>query len=484
MNITKLSPPGTWHTEQSVFCRVPGSPSGTPWQRLVVQPATADREYTAGTRHPEQAVLLPGAGSARAPRIRGRWQSNRPPTGRLDGLETACKQFLLAVAGALFLLATVDGSMGGCIDDPCKFPSLGYPFERSPSVQHCHDDARGTFSAPCYGYHPTCWREWPDCCVGCPPPAQSMSFGVIGNSIIAPPHMPGGVSPADRPTIPEPVPLPAAGYGGPLPPGLCSRRTAVRRDAEVASKRHRASAAGTPVPTQPPVGPVPKAKPAAAPPGTRHTEQSVVLPGAGFTTAPLPPKSQPRDVAPAPGNSPANPAARRSCAAAGYPRQIGAGCGTAGHPAPGTVGFSAGCRVDDRSPASGRAAEVASKGFSSVALAPMPPEILLTRQRELSASPKPVPNVLQDIDAEPMPPGLPANILLTSASLPRRAAELGIAPMPPALPSGRNGGTAVHTYPVSPAKRVLNSSAEPDLAPMPPDLPHMDQYLLGPLSRR
>ncbi len=29
---------------------------------------------------------------------------------------------------------------------------------------------------PCYGYHPTCWMGWPDCCNQCPPPAESRSI--------------------------------------------------------------------------------------------------------------------------------------------------------------------------------------------------------------------------------------------------------------------------------------------------------------------
>jgi hypothetical protein len=91
---------------------------------------------------------------------------NRPGNG------TVVKRFLIASAGALLLLAATSRGTGGCIDDPCKFPSMGYLFESNPSYYHRHDDASQTFTAPCYGYHPTCWRQWPGCCVGYPPPAN------------------------------------------------------------------------------------------------------------------------------------------------------------------------------------------------------------------------------------------------------------------------------------------------------------------------
>ena len=56
---------------------------------------------------------------------------------------------------------------------------------------------------PCYGFHSTCWRAWPDCCVPCPPPANYMVPGSTGSPMIPPP------TPApDRPTNPELVPLP------------------------------------------------------------------------------------------------------------------------------------------------------------------------------------------------------------------------------------------------------------------------------------
>ena len=78
---------------------------------------------------PGGKTAIPSAGcppefsafSARVPRRR-----NRP------GSEMIYKRFLPAVAGALLLLANVSGSMGGCIDDPCKFPSLGLSLRIEP----------------------------------------------------------------------------------------------------------------------------------------------------------------------------------------------------------------------------------------------------------------------------------------------------------------------------------------------------------------
>ena len=109
-------------------------------------------------------------------------------------------------AGALLLLAKLNGSMGGCIDDPCKFPSLGYPLTHSPSHYHWRDDARCTFCEPCYGYNPTCWQAWPSGCVGCPPLADhgymvpAVSSGVLGNPDAGlPGHPVLGVAAPDQP---------------------------------------------------------------------------------------------------------------------------------------------------------------------------------------------------------------------------------------------------------------------------------------------
>jgi len=159
-------------------------------------------------------------------------QRNRP------GSATVCKRFLLVVAGVLLLLAKVNVSLGGCLDDPCNFPSLGYLFQPSPSFHHRFDDASGTFYAPCYGYRSTSWREWSGGCLGSPPPGESMLPSHIGSpgvrSAVRGPQQPGTIrsplktpaldaeppsvigspivtSPApdlDRSAVPEPIPTP------------------------------------------------------------------------------------------------------------------------------------------------------------------------------------------------------------------------------------------------------------------------------------
>jgi hypothetical protein len=43
-----------------------------------------------------------------------------------------------------------------------------------------------TICGPCYGYQPTCWMSWPDCCVPCPPPVQAMRAGGIPGGDIPP----------------------------------------------------------------------------------------------------------------------------------------------------------------------------------------------------------------------------------------------------------------------------------------------------------
>ena len=144
------------------------------------------------------------------------------------GFKMVLKLFFPVVAGGWLLLADVGVSKGGCIDDPGKFSSLGYLFERNPSFHRRHDDASGTFCAPCYGYHPTCWQQWPDCCVGysalpvsasavppvaplqSSPPAELTSPAEIpATKLPPPPSQPGSV-----PSIPSPpaaTPAPAVG---------------------------------------------------------------------------------------------------------------------------------------------------------------------------------------------------------------------------------------------------------------------------------
>ncbi|MGA2257506.1 MAG: hypothetical protein ABSG53_22835, partial [Thermoguttaceae bacterium] len=133
-------------------------------------------------------------------------QRNRP------AIERVFQQFFPAAAGAWLLLAVAGLSLGGGIDDPCKFPSLGCLFKSNPGFHHHRDDASGTLCAPCYGYHPTCWRQWPDCCVGCPPPPVP----VPTESPAAPPRNlpPPEVTPTPQgvpaPTLPSLPPLPGS----------------------------------------------------------------------------------------------------------------------------------------------------------------------------------------------------------------------------------------------------------------------------------
>ncbi|MEI8375228.1 MAG: hypothetical protein WCJ35_20600 [Planctomycetota bacterium] len=399
-------------------------------------------------------------------------QRNRP------GLEAACRRFLPAVAGALLLLADVGRSIGGCIDDPCKFPSLGYPFASSPSFHHRYDDASGTFCAPCYAYRPTCWRGWPDCCIGCPPPAGLMPPGGFGSPMITPPTLapiqPTISRPFSPPTLPPPVSAPM------VPP---STEPQTPPPPDVGLMRPQAPAATPPPepkmePATLPVLPPPTAPLPTAPPPT-------VLP----PTAPLPTVLPP--TAPLPTVSP--PTARQQQS----PRRLAGSVQLPLAPMP-----SAKPRINthvDRSPVL-----LDIPQATELPEAPMPPRTSAAAQREQPVLLKPVPRVSQDLGIAPMPPGVSANILLTSVSMPQRAArhreyfgiapmppsvsanivltsasmpqramrheeDLGIAPMPPGLP------WVAHVPSAPPAKRVLKSSVEFDLAPMPPELPRLTQ---------
>jgi len=413
-------------------------------------------------------------------------QRNRP------GLTMAYKRFFPVVAGALLLLADAGRSIGGCIDDPCKFPSLGYPFESSPSFHHRRDDASGTFCAPCYAYRPTCWREWPECCVGCPPPAGLMLPGVIGNPMIASPtpapNQPAISRPAPLPTLPPPVSMPMLPPAEPqilLPPdvGPTSRQT--------------------PAVAQPPLPPEPKSEPAIIP----------VLPPVSAPVAPPPAEPQtslPPDVGSTPERAsavaqpPLTPVPKSEPAISPVPQSPTAPqppqhpAGSARLPLPPMpIAKPQIYSHVDRAP-----------GFSGIPRmtelpeAPMPPRTTVNVQQKTSALAESVPRVFQnpgtasvyrdaarmgakidfqDLGIAPMPPGVRANIVLTSASPPMRVTrpeeDLGIAPMPPGLEVAR----------ISKAKRVVKSSAQLDLAPMPPELPRMTQliqYPLAPMPRR
>ena len=138
-------------------------------------------------------------------------------------IEVVFKRFLPVVAGTWLLLAAASASKGGCLADPCKFPSLGYLFTPSPSFHHHrHDDASGTFCAPCYGYHATCWREWPDCCVGFPPPPVSVyaESSAVPLPTLPPPKVipaPAAVPVTKQPPLPTP---PRSGPAIPPPPSI------------------------------------------------------------------------------------------------------------------------------------------------------------------------------------------------------------------------------------------------------------------------
>jgi len=126
--------------------------------------------------------------------------------------EMVFKRFLPAVAGGWLLLVQCGVGMGGCLDDGCKFPSVGGLFKSHPVLHH-HDGAASAVCPPCYGYHPTCWRPWPDSCAGCPPPPVPIPT----ESPTAPPTTP--------PIVPQPVlpPLPPQPETVPQPAGAAKR---------------------------------------------------------------------------------------------------------------------------------------------------------------------------------------------------------------------------------------------------------------------
>ena len=333
-----------------------------------------------------------------------------------SSIAMACKRFLPpflpTMAVALILLTRIGGIVGGCIDDPCKLPSLGYPLESSPSFYHRHDDACGTFCAPCYAYRPTCWREWPDCCMGCPPPAGNVSPPMLGNSIL-----PSPTSAVYRPIVPgSPVStmLPSPVSTPIVPPPVQKSEPAI-----------------SPLPQPPTVStPVPVPQPLP----TRSTELSL----APRATVPIPSSepwvpSSPKDIGLAPLPSESLPASNsRSLMPSPHRRQ--------------TVPYA-----------------------QDLGIAPMPPESLAIAPHELTIPPLPAPRLTQDLGAAPMPQNVPQHITRTHVPLSRHAAspidDLGIAPMPPEIP-------LVARVPRPPViDRVSTTFAELDIAPMPPELP-------------
>jgi hypothetical protein len=215
--------------------------------------------------------------------------SNRPDSA------IACMRFLAAMAGA-FLLLAAGRSLGGCIDDPCKMPSLGYLFESSPSFHHRHDDASGTFCTPCYAYRPTCWRGWPEGCTGCPPPAGGMTPTLI-RSPNDPWSAPGSSPPSNHGPVPsQTLPPPGA---APITPPPDNRSVSPLPDAGPTTPQ-------APPETLPVPKPVPDRLPAPTlPPGTTAPQTPTVPPTPIVPQTPIVPPTVPQTpIAPMPPSVP------------------------------------------------------------------------------------------------------------------------------------------------------------------------------------
>lgn len=112
------------------------------------------------------------------------------------------RSMVLPAAVAGFILLTTASCSTDCLrekscDDnrrmQCERHTLG---ESNPECM--------AFDAPCYGYHPTCWRPWPECCMPCPPPPQAL--------------IPSSEQPTPAPMgLPEMPPVNAAPPAVPLP---------------------------------------------------------------------------------------------------------------------------------------------------------------------------------------------------------------------------------------------------------------------------
>ena len=160
------------------------------------------------------------------------------------------KTRLLLVAGAsLLLLTTASCATQQKRSDSAEYQQSEAPGETVPKLVGYDEEACAPTLGPCYGYHPTCWRAWPECCTQCPPPPQVI---VPVPEEHAPPTAPEqettplvpqaeGVPHPPKPNEPQPLPpstsVPAAPF--PVPPA-------------------------TPAPSQ--STPAPKALPAPAPP--------------------------------------------------------------------------------------------------------------------------------------------------------------------------------------------------------------------------
>jgi hypothetical protein len=77
--------------------------------------------------------------------------------------------------------------------------SLGTPGDLLTCAQD-HHASRAIPCDPCYGYHPTCWSAWPDCCPNCPPPSGVMAEGVTEGGR----DMPSPNAPSPRELVPTP----------------------------------------------------------------------------------------------------------------------------------------------------------------------------------------------------------------------------------------------------------------------------------------
>jgi hypothetical protein len=68
------------------------------------------------------------------------------------------------------------------------------------TCSHEQQVCRGIPCDPCYGFHPTCWTAWSDCCTRCPPPSDATAQDLSGGGKNA--------SATDSPSPRELVPTP------------------------------------------------------------------------------------------------------------------------------------------------------------------------------------------------------------------------------------------------------------------------------------
>jgi hypothetical protein len=93
-------------------------------------------------------------------------------------------------------------------------------------TDHCGPaDACCFVDWPCFGYHSTCWRPWPEECVACPSPylmlvqpAEAVPAPATPDSQTPDRGLP--VQPSPEPMPPMPVPMPAIPAAPGAPPGV------------------------------------------------------------------------------------------------------------------------------------------------------------------------------------------------------------------------------------------------------------------------